>query len=214
METEGKRERIEQLRRLGYNTPRILRIPWGTIVDKGWRARMKALAAGAPRVTVRSYHPTDEIAHPRGPFRPEIPFEEAVAFAAETAREWDVLFQEAIDVADTRLAGRLLLRSDGSGHYEALRGAYRVRELDHPPASAQDAYAAVSFTAPDAVVDAEMRAVIHALRDLPRQLGAHSLIVEFNVQQHPSGLRREPLLLWEWRSALEGVWGRAGERAG
>src|SRR3712207_6017478 len=93
----GKLERIRQLAAHGLNTPRIMRIDHGTTFDDALRDRLRAAAAGDELMTVRTYHPTDEVTYAKGPFAPEIPVEEAISTAEEFNREWHVLFQEAID---------------------------------------------------------------------------------------------------------------------
>ena len=127
--TAGKLERIEQLADYGLNTPRLIRIDAGTPFDDALRARLREAAAGEELMTIRTYHPTDETTYAKGPFAPEIPVDEAVRKAEELAPEWHVLFQEAIDVNETVLAGNLLLAGDGSGQYEALAGRFRVRDI-------------------------------------------------------------------------------------
>src|SRR5437899_7180861 len=112
--TAGKLERIEQLHSYGLNTPRLTLVPAGSVFDAELVARLRAAAAGDRLMTVRTYHPEDETTFAKGPFAPEVPVEEAIRRAEEFSRDWNVLFQEAIDIDDTLLAGNLLLAANGS----------------------------------------------------------------------------------------------------
>lgn len=199
----GKLDRIDQLAEHGLNTPRILLIPVGTTFDEELRSRMRDLADGDHLMTVRTYHPTDEITFAKGPFAPEIPIAVAMRMAAELSREWNVLFQEAIDVDDTILAGNIVLSADGAGHYEALAGQYRVRDVEDPPPGAETSLRFGSFDSPGEIAEPDVRdaveRVLHSelIRDVAEERGR--LLVEFNVQRGPVGRRRERLLFWEWR---------------
>src|SRR6266571_8843846 len=143
--TAGKLERIRQLAEHGLNTPRLIRIEAGTSFTDELRDRLRAEARGEELMTVRTYHPTDETRYAKGPFLPEIPVEQAITAAEEVSREWHVLFQEAIDVNETLLAGNLLIGARGAGRYEALAGHHRVRDVEHPPPGAEAALRTGSF---------------------------------------------------------------------
>ena len=117
-----KRERVEQLQRLGFNVPRMLLIPAGTTLDANWLEKMEAVRNGDALMTVRSYHPTDEIKYTQGPFYPEQPAKEALALAVETLRDWNVLWQEAIPARETILCGDILVSFNGNGWLDAARG--------------------------------------------------------------------------------------------
>jgi phosphohistidine swiveling domain-containing protein len=205
--TAGKLERIGQLAAHGLNTPRLTLVPVGTPFDDELRQRLVDAARGDRLMTVRTYHPTDEITYAKGPFAPEIPLEEAIATAEELAADWNVLFQEAIDVNDTELAGNIALSRDGSGQYEALAGRHRVREVEDPPSGAT--LLEGSFASPDEIPEPAIRdAVRRVMRSgLLKDVGdaAQRVLLEFNVQEHPVGERREPLLFWEWRPVPAGA---------
>jgi phosphohistidine swiveling domain-containing protein len=199
----GKLERITQLAEHGLNTPRITLVEVGATFDSGLRQRLEDAARGDRLMTVRTYHPTDEITYAKGPFAPEVPVDEAIRLAEEFSREWNVLFQEAIDVKTTVLAGNIALSRDGTGYYEALAGQYRVRQVESPPADADGDLRYGSFAAPEEIGDPQVReAVERVLRSgLLENLTAvgDRVLLEFNVQEEPVGERREPLLFWEWR---------------
>jgi pyruvate,orthophosphate dikinase len=204
--TAGKLERIGQLADYGLNTPRLLRIEAGTPFDDELRARLRAAAEGDERMTVRTYHPTDETTHAKGPFAPELPLEEAIAKAEEAAADWHVLFQEAIDVNETVLAGNVLLDASGAGQYEVLVGSYRVRDVEDPPLGAEDALRVGGFSGPDEIPIPEVRELVVRVLDsgLLRDIGVDPearVVIEVNVQETPVGRLRDPLLLWEWRPA-------------
>ena len=198
----GKLERIEQLDRHGLNTPRIMLIPIGSTFDGELRSRMLALARGDALMTVRTYHPTDEITYAKGPFAPEVPVEEAMLLAEELARDWNVLFQEAIDIHATILAGNIAVSADGAGSYEALAGRYRVREVEDPPSGAEADLRTGEFARPGEIGEPWVREAVE--RTLKSGLAAdvadeRRVLLEINVQREPVGRRREPLLFWEWR---------------
>jgi phosphohistidine swiveling domain-containing protein len=199
----GKLERIDQLADHGLNTPRILLIEVGSTFDAKLRKRMYDLAAGDPLMTVRTYHPTDEITFAKGPFAPEIPVDEAIRLAEELSNEWNVLFQEAIDVHGTALAGNIAVDLKGTGYYEALAGSYRVRDVEDPPPGAGSALRWGAFESPSDISDKRIRDAVELvlrsglLGDVSEARGR--LLLEFNVQREPVGRRREPLLFWEWR---------------
>src|SRR6266849_1453649 len=94
---EDKLARIKQLHNLGYNTPRIMKIPQGTVIDQTWEEKMKKFAGKDKKMTVRTYHPFDESRHPNGPFYSERPVVRAMKKAKEYVRDWNVLWQESID---------------------------------------------------------------------------------------------------------------------
>ena len=201
--TAGKLERIDQLAKHGLNTPRMLLIPVGSTFDSELLRRMRRIAAGDRLMTVRTYHPTDEITFAKGPFAPEIPVADAIRLAEELSREWNVLFQEAIDVERTALAGNIALSADGTGHYEALVGRYRVREVEDPPPGAEAASRFAMFDDPSEIVEPGIREAVERVLDsgLIGDVTAASerLLVEFNVQRDPVGRCHEPVLYWEWR---------------
>ncbi len=198
-----KIERIHELHSLGYNTPRIMKIPYGTTIDDYWVSKMYDLACGDLLMTVRTYHPVDEISNPNGPFEPEQPVEKAIRYVKKFIKKWHVLWQEAIDVNDTDIAGNILIRSDGSGHYDILKGLYRVREVSNPSKEATKDFYSVSFRSVESTEDQDMRKVVDVIRDIPqkinRPLKNGEIIVEFNLQKHPVGELKKKLLLWEWR---------------
>lgn len=202
--TAGKLERIRQLAEHGLNTPRITRIAHGSTFDNDLRSRLRDAAEGAELMTVRTYHPTDEITYARGPFAPEIPVERAIQTAEDFSHEWHVLFQEAIDVADTVLAGNILLSRDGSGRYEALAGRFRVRDVEQPPPEAQGALRRGDFSEPGEIGDPDVRELVRALLssgllDDVTEEADDRVVVEFNVQSKPVGALHDRTLLWEWR---------------
>ena len=200
--TAGKLERIEQLHGYGLNTPRLLLVPAGSTFDAELVERLQTAAGGDELMTVRTYHPTDETTYAKGPFAPEVPVEEAIRLAEEFARDWNVLFQEAIDVEETVLAGNLLLSASGQGRYEALAGRHRVRDVEHPPPGAT--VLRESFARPEDIREPSVRELAtRVLRSgLLEEVTADAdepIVVEFNVQERPVGRLRDPLLLWEWR---------------
>jgi len=198
----GKLERIEQLAQHGLNTPRIMLIPVGSAFDDELRARMLDLAGGDALMTVRTYHPTDEITFAKGPFAPEIPLEEAMSLAEELSHEWNVLFQEAIDLDETMLAGNIAVSADGAGAYEALAGRYRVREVEDPPMGAEADMRAGKFDGPGEIDEPWVRRAVERALDsglVDAVADEGRILVEVNVQREPVGRRREPLLFWEWR---------------
>src|SRR5215467_15521219 len=103
--TPDKLRRIRQLSELGYNTPRIMLIPCRTVIEDNVRNEMLELARGDQLMTVRTYHPHDEIRYPEGPFAPEKSLEEALTLAQQFVKEWNVLWQEAIDINETLITG-------------------------------------------------------------------------------------------------------------
>jgi len=200
----GKLERIRQLAEHCLNTPRITLVEVGTQFDDALRDRLLAVAAGDELMTVRTYHPTDEVTFAKGPFAPEIPVAEAIRLAEEYSREWNVLFQEAIDVDETLLAGNFIVSPIGAGRYEALAGRYRVREVEEPPDSGAADLREGAFACPDEIADRAIREAVERVldSDLLEAIGADAddrILLEFNVQSRPVGERREPLLFWEWR---------------
>lgn len=207
--TAGKLERIRQLADHGLNTPRLIQIDVGTRFDDDLRARLLAEAAGERLMTVRTYHPTDETTYAKGPFFPEIPVEEAIGRAEELSREWHVLYQEAIDVGDTRFAGNLLLTADGSGSYEALAGPYRVRDVEQPPPGAEGCLRHATFRSPAEIPEAPIRAAVQRvlasglIDDVAPE--GEPVVIEFNVQRRPVGRLQEPILFWEWRPLRRSV---------
>ena len=210
--TAGKLERIAQLAARGLNTPRLLLIEVKTKWNDQLRDELRLAARGAELMTVRTYHPTDEITYAKGPFHPEIPVDEAIALAESLSEDWNVLFQEAIDVHETDLAGNVVIAADGSGAFEALKGQYRVRDVEHPPEGAQSALEVGGFQRAEDIPDNRIASLVRRIMqsrifdDLGRA-GVSAAIFEFNVQTKPVGREDERLLLWEWRPAL-----RAGRR--
>jgi pyruvate,orthophosphate dikinase len=210
--TAGKLERIAQLAAKGLNTPRLLLIEAKTKWDDDLRDELRAAAHGAELMTVRTYHPTDEITYAKGPFHPEIPVDEAIALAENLSADWNVLFQEAIDVDETEIAGNVVVSADGSGAYEALKGRYRVRDVEYPSEEARSSLEVGDFQSPDNIADDRIKALVRRighsgiLDDLVRS-GVSAAIFEFNVQTRPVGREDERLLFWEWRPAI-----RAGRR--
>lgn len=205
--TAGKLERIEQLHAYGLNTPRLLLVPVGSSFDSELVERLREAAGGEELMTVRTYHPTDDKTYAKGPFAPEIPVEDAIRLAEEFSRGWNVLFQEAIDVDETILAGNLRIDANGAGRYEALAGAYRVRDVEEPPAEAGDSIRREAFSSPDEILETWVRELaVRLLRsgllDEVTSDSDEQIVVEFNVQQRPVGRLHEPLLLWEWRPTL------------
>lgn len=199
-----KLERIRQLRAHGLNTPRIELIKVGTPVDDGLRHRLRELAAGDERMTVRTYHSVDEVGRAKGPFVPEAPVDEAIAAVEGLVGDWNVLFQEAIDVRDTVMAGNIVLSADGRGEYEVLRGPYRVRDVDDLPPDAEVHVLAEQFESASEIDEPALRdAVDRVLRShLLEAVSARrdeTVVLELNVQRQPVGDRREPILWWEWR---------------
>ncbi len=198
----GKLERIEQLAEHRLNTPRMMLIPVGSTFDAELVRCMHDIVAGDRLMTVRTYHSTDEITFAKGPFAPEVPVPEAMRLAEELSREWNVLFQEAIDVDATILAGNIALSADGAGGYEALAGAHRVRDVEDPPAGAEADMRCGSFANPREIAEPRIRhAVERVLQSgvLETVSDGKRILLEFNVQRAPVGRRREPLLFWEWR---------------
>lgn len=202
--TAGKLERIRQLAAHSLNTPRLIRIEAGTTFTNRLRDRLRTEAGGDELMTIRTYHPTDETRFAKGPFLPEIPVEQAIRAAEELSREWHVLFQEAIDVNETLLAGNLLIGARGGGRYEALAGRYRVRDVEHPPPEAEGALRTSSFLVPDEIKEPAIRELVERVLDSRlleevTQDPDQQVVIEFNVQERPVGELSEPTLLWEWR---------------
>ena len=198
----GKLERIDQLARHGLNTPRIMLIPLGSPFDDELRTRMRELAAGDARMTVRTYHPSDEITYAKGPFAPEVPIEDAMLLAEEFAGEWNVLFQEAIDVDATLLAGNVALSADGAGAFEALAGRYRVREVEDPPVGAEADIRSGEFAHPAEIDEPQVRDAVQRVLDsgvVAAVAPRGQILLELNAQSEPVGRRHELLLFWEWR---------------
>jgi pyruvate,orthophosphate dikinase len=207
----GKLARIRQLAAHGLNTPRIALIEAGTPVDAALRERLRDLAAGDERMTVRTYHPADEIQHAKGPFLPEAPVEDAIEEATRLVSDWNVLFQEAIDVSDTVLAGNLLVTSTGRGRYELVEGRYRVRDVDDLPPGAEGHVRSGRFDSPEEIADARIQdAVERVLRSGLLEAVSPRIddpvVLELNIQRRPVGMFQESLLWWEWRplKALSG----------
>ena len=199
-----KLTRIRQLRAHGLNTPRVELIEARTAVDESLRLRLVEIAAGDERMTVRTYRSDDEIGHAKGPFIPEVPVGEAIAAVEELVSGWDILFQEAIDVEETVLAGNLVLSGSGWGRYEVLRGTYRVRDVDDLPGGASKDLAAARFDSLDEihdplVRDAAERVVRSGLLYAVSPGMDEPVVLELNVQSAPVGALKEPLLWWEWR---------------
>jgi len=166
------------------------------------------LARGDRLMTVRTYHPLDEIRYPEGPFAPERPLEEAITLAQQFIKDWNVLWQEAIDVDETLITGNIQLSATGEGHYDILKGKYRVRDVNNPPVEAKKDYESLSFISWDSINNPIMKEVILSLRNLPGQLGLEDnqgVIVEFNLQSKPVGVLNKPLLLWEWRLPIRHI---------
>jgi len=200
----GKRERVEQLSRLGFNVPKMLRIPAGTVLDATWLARMEQVRNGDPLMTVRSYHPMDEIRYTQGPFYPERPAGEAISLARATLREWNVLWQEAIPVEKTVLCGDILVLQDGSGWIEAARGpGFRVRDIHEAGKVPDHLRVALSFTDDTHTGDPDIDLVIQTAREAAKRIRhPNGVVFEFNVQENPVGIKRERLLFWEWRPVV------------
>jgi pyruvate,orthophosphate dikinase len=205
--TAGKLERIQQLADHGLNTPRLIQIAVGTRFDDKLRSRLRKEAGREPLMTVRTYHPTDETTYAKGPFFPEIPVNEAIQRAEELSHEWNVLYQEAIDVGETLLAGNVILRPDGGGSYEALEGRYRVRDIEHPPVEAKHLFRHGTFYSTAGVAEPKIREAVELVRasGLLADLNLaddEAVVIEFNIQRGPVGRLRDSILLWEWRPLL------------
>jgi pyruvate, orthophosphate dikinase len=199
-----KLERIRQLQAHGLNTPRIELIEAGTPVDANLRRRLRAFAEGDEKMTVRTYHAADEVGRAKGPFVPEAPLAEAIAAVEELVGEWNVLFQEAIDVEETLLAGNLVLSGSGWGEFELLRGAHRVRDVDEFAVGVDEQMLAGRFESPAEIEDPELREAVECvLRSRLLQAVSpqadEAIVLELNVQRRPVGVRRQRLLWWEWR---------------
>lgn len=185
----------------------------GTPVDERLRQRLLELAAGDQKMTVRTYHGADEVGRAKGPFVPEAPLRKAIAAVEDLVGEWNVLFQEAIDIEETLLAGNVVLSGAGWGEYELLRGAHRVRDVDELTSGAGDQMLAGSFQSPAEIDDpyvheAVERVLRSHLLDAVSPQADEAVVLELNVQRQPVGVRREQILWWEWRP-LPGLIGKA-----
>lgn len=198
-----KYERIKQLGALGFNVPLLMRIPCGTKFDKNLQNKLLKFASGRKLMTVRSYASSMEKLHGGAPFHPEIPVRSAIAKVRQLLPRYHVLFQEAIDVNQTRLVGRTLFDPAGRNSFEALRGRVRVRDLDNPPRGRR--LLVGFYSTPGEVEDAEIGDVLARIHRLPVILREpNPIIVEWNLQEDSDlvGVRNEPFLLWEWRPGI------------
>lgn len=195
-----KRERVEQLKKLGFNVPRMLRIPAGTILDAAWLRRMDLVRRGDQFVTVRSYHPTDELHRTDLPrlLGGEIP--EAIELVQRLVPAFHVLWQEWIPVKGTRYCGNILLEADGGGYIEAARGEYEVRAVNELRVPEEDRvtirFASDTTTVDDLDLDHLLVESRRAARLLRQDTG---IVLEFNIQAAPVGEANDHLIFWEWR---------------
>jgi pyruvate, orthophosphate dikinase len=195
-----KRDRVEQLKKLGFNVPRMLRIPAGSTLDAMWFRRMDSVRQGDHLVTVRSYHPTDELHRTDLPrlLGGEIPA--AIELVQRLVPTFHVLWQEWIPVEGTLLCGNILLEPDGGGYIEAARGEYEVRAVNELRVPERDRLTirfnpdTITLNEPD--LDHLLAVSRRAARLLRQDTG---IVIEFNVQAAPVGEARDRLIFWEWR---------------
>jgi len=198
-----KRERVEQLKKLGFNVPRMLRIPAGTVLDASWFRRMDSVRQGDKLITVRSYHPTDELRQTDLPrlLGGEIP--DAIELVQRLAPAFNVLWQEWIPVKGTLYCGNIMLEPDSGGYIEAARGEYEVRAVNELRVPEQDRvtirFTPVTTSVGDPDLDRLLLESRRAARLLRQSTG---IVLEFNVQEAPVGEAQDRLIFWEWRPVV------------
>lgn len=194
-----KRERVEQLRRLGFNVPRMLRIPAGTVLDQSWFRRMEAVRRGDERVTVRSYHPTDELHQTDLPrmLGGEVP--EALDLVQRLVPLYHVLWQEWIPVKGTLYCGNIMLERDGGGYIEGARGEYEVRAVTGLKVP-EEHRVTIRVTFATVLEDQDLGRLLGEARRAARLLRLTTgVVIEFNIQNTPVGEAGDRLIFWEWR---------------
>jgi len=193
-----KIERINQLKEWGYNTPKILQIDYGNKYDKTLETRLKKFAGSAKKMTIRTYSPTDEIGEFKTDFFPEIPTNEAIKKVKNLVTKYYILFQEAIDVNTTAITGNILLKRDGTGLYEILKGHYRVRDIDNTPPGA--VLVSKQFESFININDMQMKRIVYEVKDIINLVPySGGVIIEFDLHNEPVGEKKEDLILWEYR---------------
>jgi hypothetical protein len=184
----GKYERIKEFQVLGFNTPEILYIRRGALVDL---RIVGEFFKDCERGSIRTYS-DDESKNFKCPHYPNRQIPELMELFPKIVDQYHVMLAKPVDPNDTLWCGNLVVDPDGEEVYvEAIKGPGTVRDLDRRAHDLDRKMRVSWWRAQGEPWDI----VIPEAVQFPRR----GVVIEWSYYRVPVGMKKRQLIFWEYR---------------